>query len=359
MTVVASKCMARYLLRVQSGNLMLAKRTAFIIGGSGFVGINLVEALLARRWRVIAFQRGGGQGSYLDRFDVERRAGDVVDAASIVAALPTDCDAVFHVAADMTFWPRHHQRQYLVNTVGTRHVVAACLARRVSRLVFVSSAAAYGLHNKRLTESSPRLGHRSAIGYVRSKALAEDEIESGRRRGLDAVIANPTTIIGRYDTRVWLSVFRQVRRNALPGVAPGRTSFCGARAVADALVAAASHPSPSRSYLLGGPDASFQHVVELIAELTGGRAPRRPTPEALVRAYAWASLAAARVTNREPAMTPEGAEYLIHRNVVCSELARRELGYQPPALADALADYHDWLRAEALLPAAAAARGAR
>jgi hypothetical protein len=61
------------------------------------------------------------------------------------------------------------------------------------------------------------------------------------------------------------------------------------------------------------------------------------------------SLWASYLTRREPALTPDGAEYLIRRNVVSSERAMRELGYRPPALDDALGDYHAWLRGEGLL----------
>lgn len=293
-------------------------------------------------------QRSIGSARFLDRFDIAKCIGDVCDAAALDAAMPARCDAVFHLAADMTFWPRRHRAQYLVNVVGTRNVVAAALRKRAASLVHVSSAAAFGLHRERVTEATAPRGHGSPIGYVRTKALAEDEVREGARRGLNAVIVNPTTVIGRYDLRVWRTVFDKVARGRLPGVAPGRTSYAQAREVARATVAAAERGSAGASYLLGGPDATFLEVVQRIAALTGGRAPSRATPAPLVRAFARASLFASYVTQKEPALTPEGAEYLIRRNVVSSDRAVRELGYRPPPLDDALGDYHGWLRAEGL-----------
>jgi nucleoside-diphosphate-sugar epimerase len=335
----------------------MAERIAFMTGGSGFLGLNLVERLVTDGWKVVAMQRSMGKTPFLDRFDIDKFSGDVCDPASIEAAMPLGCDAVFHLAADMTFWPPRHRRQYQVNTVGTRNVVAAALRRRAGCLVHVSSAAAFGLHRERVTEQTVSTGHQARIGYVRTKALAEDEVREGWRRGLRAIIVNPTTLIGRYDTRVWLPVFRAVERGRLAGVAPGRTSYAQAAEVARALVAAAERGVAGASYLVGGPDATFLEVVQRIATLTGGRAPRRATPEPLVRAFARLALAASYVTRREPRLTPEGAEYLIHRNVVSSERAARELGYRPPTLDEALGDYHGWLLGEGLL-AARAQRGA-
>jgi nucleoside-diphosphate-sugar epimerase len=327
----------------------MAPRIAFITGGSGFLGVNLVERLVSDGWGVVAMQRSMTRTRFLDRFDHEKCSGDISDAASVVRAMPERCDAVFHVAADMTFWPRGHAAQYRVNTVGTRNVVAAALARGAGCLVHVSSAAAFGLHRERVSEATVSTGHRARIGYVRTKALAEDEVRDGVRRGLRAIIVSPTTLIGRYDPRVWLPVFAGVARGRLPGVAPGRTSYAQAAEVARAAVAAVERGTTGATYLLGGPDASFLEVVQRIAALTGGTAPARATPEPLVRAFARLSLWASLLTQKEPALTPEGAEYLIHRNVVSSERAARELGYRPPALDDALGDYHRWLLDEDLL----------
>jgi nucleoside-diphosphate-sugar epimerase len=332
----------------------MAERIAFITGGSGFLGLNLVERLLAEGWRVVLMLRNMERSPFLGRFDLEKCSGDVTDSASVRRALPARCDAVFHVAANMSFWPRAHAEQYQVNTVGTRHVVDAALARGAGCLIHVSSAAAFGLHRQRVSERTVSSGARSRIGYVRTKALAEDEVRDGVRRGLRAVVVSPTTLIGRWDTRVWLPVFRRVARGRLGAVAPGRTSYAQAAEVARVAVAAVERGTSGATYLLGGEDATFLEVVQRIAALTGGRAPARATPEPLVRAFARASLWASHLTRREPMITPEGAEYLIHRNIVSSARAEAELGYRPPTLDHALADYHAWLRGEGLLAAGSA-----
>jgi dihydroflavonol-4-reductase len=327
----------------------MAERIAFITGGNGFLGLNLVERLVADGWRCVLMHRSIGNTPFLNRFDIDNISGDVCDADRVAEVMPRRCDAVFHLAADMSFWPLRRRRQYETNVVGTRNVVAAALRREVGCLVHVSSAAAFGLQTKRLSEATASTGHQARIGYVRTKALAEDEVREGARRGLATIIVNPTTVIGRYDTRVWLPVFQRLVRGRTQPVAPGRTSYAQAAEVARAMVTATTRGQRGASYLLGGPDASFVEVVQAIAALVGTKASVRAIPEAAVRAFARLSLWGSYLSRREPTLTPDGAEYLIHRNVVSSERAMNELDYRPPPIAEALADYHGWLVREGLL----------
>src|SRR5512139_2269299 len=103
--------------------------TGFVTGATGFVGLNLVEQLLARGWRVIALHRAGSDLKYLARMRAERAVGDVTDADSLMRALPEGVDAVFHVAGDVSLWSRRNAAQDRINIEGTRNMVGAALAR--------------------------------------------------------------------------------------------------------------------------------------------------------------------------------------------------------------------------------------
>src|SRR5262245_55388507 len=105
----------------------MATRTAFITGATGCLGVNLVEQLVRDGWRVFSIQRNVRKTRFLDRFDIDNSIGDVCDRTRVEAAMPERCDAVFHLAADMSFWPRRHRAQYAVNVVGTRNVVETAL----------------------------------------------------------------------------------------------------------------------------------------------------------------------------------------------------------------------------------------
>jgi nucleoside-diphosphate-sugar epimerase len=100
-------------------------RTAFVTGATGCVGLNLVEALLAQGWRVIALHRRDSDLKYLRRLPAERAVGDVTDAHSVRRAMPQGVDAVFHVAGDTGLWSRNNAAQDRINVDGTRNVVGA------------------------------------------------------------------------------------------------------------------------------------------------------------------------------------------------------------------------------------------
>ena len=81
-------------------------RTAFVTGGTGFVGINIVDKLLEDGWSVTALHRAGADTRELTKRGVALAVGDITDPASLKQAIPKDVDAVFHAAASLSLWSR-------------------------------------------------------------------------------------------------------------------------------------------------------------------------------------------------------------------------------------------------------------
>jgi dihydroflavonol-4-reductase len=207
----------------------------------------------------------------------------------------------------------------------------------------------YGFQAGPFDETAPRLGASSWNNYARSKTLAEDEVQKGIDRGLDAVILNPANIIGAYDSRNWSRLFQMVAADRLPGLPPGRGSFCHAAEVARAHIAAVYRGRTGERYSLGGADASYLEVAQSIASLLGKRTKLRRFPAMLVVAAARAALLLSLWNDREPLITPEIAAFM-SRDVLCrSEKAIRELGYHPTPLHTMLEDCYGWLKAEKLI----------
>jgi len=324
-------------------------KVAFVTGATGFVGLNLVEALLARGWRVLALHRAGSDLRYLRRLPAERVVADVTDAASLRRALPPDVDAVFHVAGDTSQWAGANARQDRINIDGTRNMVGAALERRARRFVHTSSISAWGQVRGRIDERTAQRGGASPVNYQRSKYLAEQAVRAGIERGLDAVILNPAGILGPYDTHSWARLFFLVAEKRLPGIPPGRSSFCHAREVALAHVAAAERGRTGENYLLGGTDASYQELLREIGAAVGRPVPERVTPAWALHAAAALGALWGRVSGREPTLTPEAAER-VTRELTCDcSKAVRELGLRAVPLRDMVADCARWLAAEGLL----------
>lgn len=319
-------------------------KTAFVTGSTGFVGLNLIEALHERGWNIIALHRETSDVTPLARFSrVERVVGDITDQRSLRDMIPRQIDCVFHVAGNTSLWNRVHVEQIKVNVRGTRNIVRAALDARARRFVHTSSIVAYGIHGGTITEDTPTRASTDGINYVRSKALAEREVRKGISAGLPAVIINPSNIIGPYDTASWARIFPLVRQGRLRAMPPGGGSFCHVHEVAKAQIAAAERGQAGANYLLGGAQASYAGFVREIARLIGVR--RRPLvlhPRVL-RAYAMVEEWAAPLFKREPDITRD-AVVLLSQNFYCSsKRAEDELGYRPQSLEKMICDCRDWL----------------
>ena len=319
-------------------------RRALVTGATGFVGRNLVEQLVAADWDVTALVRDRRSAAAILPDRVRTVAGSVTDPDSVLAAIPSEVDAVFHIAGDTNLWSARNGAQTLVNVDGSRNVVAAALAKRARKLVATSSTAAFGFHQGRITEDTPSNAMATNINYFRTKWLGEEEVRKGVNEGLDATIINPGHIIGPYDSHNWSRMIAMVEQGKLPGVPPGAGSFCHVRAVAAAHIAAVDRGRAGHNYLLGGTDATFLEMVTIIGRLTGKKTPKRPVPafalKALGRINEWMSF----VTKREPDITPESAA-LVTKRVFCDcSKAERELGFQRVGLEEMLADCYTWMK---------------
>lgn len=324
-------------------------KTAFVTGSTGFIGLNLIEQLTVQGWQVRALHRSDSNIEYLRRFPVERVEGDILDPASLARSIPPNVDAVFHVAGSTNMWSRRNAAQDRINIDGTRHAVEAALAAGARRFVHTSSISAYGNHKGRIDETAEQRGRTSWINYQRSKFYSEEEVRKGIAKGLDAVIINPASVFGPYDTSSWARLIRLIYTGKLPGVPPGALSFCHSREVAKAHVAAAERGHTGENYLLGGRDATLLELAQVIGEATGRRVPNKVAPAPLLfvvsRIANWLSY----VTGKRPDITPEAVGQAIRRMYCDSSKAERELGYRSVDLRTMVTDSVEWLRREGYL----------
>ena len=321
-------------------------RSAFVTGSTGFVGLNLVQRLVAEGWDVTALHRASSDLTYLGRFGARLATGEITDAASVAAALPAACDTVFHVAGNTAMWRRKDAGQTRDNVDGTRNVVEACIAKRVRRLVVTSSISAYGPVSGVVTEETPSLAPTSWINYQKTKWAAQEIARAATARGLEVLILQPGAIIGPYDLGTWSRMFLMVRDGTLRGVPQGARTFAHVREVVGAHIAAADRGENGGQYILGGENARMLDFVREIAQVVGRPAPSRETPAFVVKAVAAVGDLLGNVTGREPQVTREMAEAFGRSMTATADKARRELGFQVVPLRTMVKDCYDWMVAE-------------
>lgn len=324
-------------------------RAAFVTGGTGFVGLNLVKELMIRGWDVTALHRPSSDLKLLKRFRPKLAVGELSDVNSLLAAMPQGTDTVFHVAGNTNMWRGGNAQQTRDNVDGTRHVVEAALARRVRRLVVTSSISAYGPVDGEITEETPSLAANASVNYQKTKWQAQELARAASRKGLEVVILQPGAIMGAYDIGTWSRLFVMVRDDKLPGVPPSLLTFTHVREVVAAHIAAADKGASGGSYLLGGENKTMMELVKEISALVGKPAPTKETSMALLRVVAVLGDLASRFTGKAPPITPEMASLMSRKVSTSSAKAQRELGYRIVPLKEMVKDCYDWMVAEGRL----------
>jgi len=323
----------------------MPNKTAFVTGGTGFIGLNLVEHLTQSGWDVTALHRPNSKLTHLQKYPVRLVEGMIEDAISLERAMPEDVDAVFHVAGDTSMWPGDQQRQWRTNVQGTRNMVKTALAKRSRKFIHTSTSGVYGLPSEPFDETAPKLG-KGSFNYQHSKTMAEEEVSRGVDQGLNAVMLNPANVIGRYDWSSWSQFIRRAANRQLLLIPPGSACYCDVGAVVRAHLVATEKGRTGHNYLLGGPQASYAEIVQMVGKLLGQPTNTwvgRPFGLRLAgRAFDWLSL----VTANEPMISPESAAFL-SANIICrSDKAIRELDYRPASIEIMLKECIDWMIAE-------------
>lgn len=328
-------------------------RTAVITGASGLLGGNLAVELLARGFSVRATKRSSTKVAHLEGYAIEWVPGDLDDERALAVAF-RGADVVFHCAAMVSILAKPTPELVAANVQGTRNVLSAFAEAKAGRLVHVSTTAAVGVSrdgkpsDESATWNFDEFG--LADGYSITKRDAEHAVKAAADGGLDAVIVNPGYMFGPLDAKPSSgSLLVDVARRKIPGVVPGKNSFCDARDVAAGMIAAFEKGARGERYILAGENLGYAEVFERAARIAGVSPPRRRVPYVGALALGlFGDVSAA--LGRMPLVTTTTVRYgFSDRFVFSSERARRELGYHNRPLDDSIRDAFDWFRAQWML----------
>jgi len=321
-------------------------RSAFVTGATGFVGLNLVQRLMAEDWDVIALHRKTSDLTFLNRFAPRLAVGEITDHASLMSAIPEGTDTLFHVAGNTNMWSKRNAEQKRDNVDGTRNVVEAAKAKGVRRLIVTSSISAYGPVSGEVTEETPSKAATSPVNYELTKWQAQEIARDAVKDGLEVVIMQPGAIMGPYDIGTWSRMFLMLRDGKLPGVPPAQLSFAHVREIVGAHIAAADKGENGGQYILAGENKTMLDLVTEICALIGKPAPKKAMPLGIVRVAASVGGFVSSITGKEPAMTREMVEAFSHPMTTTSAKAQRDLGYKVVPLKEMVKDCYDWMVAE-------------
>ena len=310
---------------------------ALVTGGGGFLGLYIVEQLLAAGHNVRVFSRGNYPA--LTALGVETQQGDLRDAASVEQAC-RNIDAVFHVAAVPGVWGAW-ETYHGINTLGTQNVIAGCRANGVQRLVYTSSPSVVfdGADHVNADESLP-YPTKWLCHYPHSKALAEQAVLAANDpNGLRTVSLRPHLIWGPRDNHLIPRLIEKARTGRLRQVGRGDNVV----SISYVENAAAAHlqaeqslrnsiSAAGRAYFVNEPEAvNLWSWINLVLD----RAGLPPVTQRISATTAWTVGAiletAWRILKRsgEPPMTRFVAAQLSGSHSYSVMAAQRDFGYKP------------------------------
>jgi dihydroflavonol-4-reductase len=321
-------------------------RTAFVTGGTGFVGGHVIRMLVDSGWHVTALHRPQSDPTALTALGAHPVAGKLHELECMLHAIPKNCDAVFHIAGNTSMWHKKNLEQNRDNVGGTHCMVRAALHNSVGRFVHTSSISAWGQHSGVISEQTRANTGDARLNYGRSKFLAELEVRKGIEHGLDAVILNPCGIIGAGDTHNWSQMIALINQGKLPGVPPGGGNFCDVKEIARAHISAYERGRSGENYILAGIEASFLELARTISYLLDKKAPRKTMPAQLIKLAGKIYPMLAIFSGEEPAITPEKVAMMTNRVRADGSKSVLELGFNDQVpLSDMVSACIEWMKA--------------
>ena len=320
-----------------------------VTGGAGFLGKNMVSALLAKGHEVVLLVRGGRRPGLPENARVV--AGDVRDADAFRGAA-LGCDAILHAAAMVKLWsPRLADFDY-INVGGLRNAIAAARAHNL-RLVYTSSFMALGPTKEAPgDEAQIHPGPPYRNDYERTKALADAVARDYAREGGDIVILYPGVVYGPgelTDGNIIAKMIADRMNNRLPGiVGPGDRlwSYSFVDDVVQGHVVALERGRKGERYLLAGVNATLMQVFAAASKRAGRDLTPRQLPFGLSRAVGRAMWLWADLTGKPPDLTHQAVGIFEKHWAYRSDKAIKELDYQVRPLEEGIGMTVDWLIAE-------------
>ncbi|MGH3633411.1 NAD-dependent epimerase/dehydratase family protein [Mycobacterium sp.] len=326
---------------------------AAVTGASGLLGANLAAELIAQGHTVTATRRPSTDTSPLADIPIKWVRADIGSADELCDVF-AGADVVFHCAASVSTRRMITSEISAINVGATRAVVEAAITVGTPRVVYTSTANTIGPtpDGTPADERTPWAWDqaRLASAYAVTKRRAEILVVQACDK-LDAVIVNPTFLVGPRDARPSSGrIIVEVANHRIPCWTPGYNNFADVCEVARGMIAAWLRGERGERYILGGQELTYRDFMERVARAAGVEPPRRrlPYPVAWIAGKAGDLL---ELTGRETTVNSYSVGYAFtDRYRYRSDKAARELGYVVGPIEPAIRNAITWFRARGMIP---------
>jgi nucleoside-diphosphate-sugar epimerase len=289
----------------------------FVAGGTGYLGSHLLYTLVQLGKPVRALYRDKEKLDFFRKFrkfypavndgaldKIEWVKGDILDYYSLSEYL-TGVTRVYHVAGFVSFHMEDKQKLFNINVQGTANIVNACLEHQISKLCHVSSIAALGDAEDGEPIDESHLWNKNALAspYSFSKFRGEMEVWRGIHEGLQAVIVNPSVIIGPgmwYGTSA--GIFKQIF-NGLNYYPSGTSGYVDVGDVVKIMIRLSESEVSGERFILSAENLSHHEVLDYLAEAMKKPLPARELTPLIIKTACHLEKIRSFFTGQQPRIT--------------------------------------------------------
>ena len=312
------------------------KKLFIITGANGHLGGTIVRMLSRKQIQVrgLVF----GEKKEQDTENIHYYNGDVRDIDSL-RPLFLGCEnmetVVIHTAGIIDISNHVSPELYNVNVNGTKNILQLCREYQVKRLVYVSSV--HAISEQKRGKVTGEIGERGEVcpdavigGYAKTKAEATRAVLKAAEEGLDAVVVQPSGILGPYDRsgNHLVQMVSEYLRGTLPACVKGGYDFVDVRDVAEGCLLAAEKGRKGECYILSDRYCEIREVLEIAGNVSGKK--KLPVlPLWMAKMAAPFIQLHARRKKRRPLYTAYSLHVLGTGERFSHRKATEELGYHP------------------------------
>lgn len=261
-----------------------------VTGATGFLGAELVVQLLQKETKIRCIKREYAKiseklNAYQDKIDWV--IADILDLSDLEDAME-DISQVYHCAALISFNPALKKQMLAVNAIGTANIVDLCLDFGIQKLVHVSSIAALGegKEGELVDETNFWEGFETHDAYAVSKYRAEMEVWRGINEGLNAVIVNPSVIIGKDAGKIGSRAIFEKVKEGLKYYPTGAMGFVDVEDVAKIMILLMQSDVSDERFIINADNYFYKDLIQEIAKAFDTPIPKKSLkPWMLTLAY--------------------------------------------------------------------------
>ena len=313
-----------------------------VTGGTGFIGSHLLYTLLKEGKEVSALIRKGASKNQTKKIfayytnspssllnKINWIEGDILDYPLLEAAM-REAEYIYHAAALVSFAPSDKYKMLRTNIQGTENIVNAALSTGVKKLIYLSSVAAIGTppdENLPADENCKWMKTKKTSNYSISKYYAELEVWRGIAEGLNAVIVNPSIVLGPGDwTKGSNALFKTVWGNN-KFFTTGSSSFVDVRDVVKIMSLLAENDIASERFILTSENISYYNFFCRAAKIFNKPVPHIKAGKCLL-SFAWrAEMIRSILLCKKPLITKETTISAQNKNQFSNDKIKKLLNF--------------------------------